>query len=465
MISAYDFFKNDYVDQASYDNLRKISSAVDGLKNSNRKVVHTVLDKNIKELLKVQQLAAKASEYTDYLHGSMDGVIVTLGQDFMNTNQLPILMKKGNFGTRAIQEASASRYIFAKGSPLLWDIFKKEDRPILLHQTFEGEDIEPRFFVPVIPMLLVNGSRGVSSGFSQLVGQRSLDAIFKALVSYLTGASKDFKTFDAEPLYLNGFRGIIERDLSSPGVFKWLISGVLEIKDRKTVRILELPDGAKLMPYIQFLEDLKEAKKIKDFKDLSDGDVFQFDIIFNPKDLEKHTPESLKKLLKLETSITENFTSLGADNKIKEFKKPSEIFEYYTKIKLKYLGYRKANLLELLGNEIAKKSEHYRFLRMVIMGEIRVSRVPMDTLTRQLKELDFNDIPSLMAIPVSKMTTDQMEKLAKEINAATAEYKTLEATSVEVLWLEDIKGLHRAIKDETRKYIKKNTKEKKDLYK
>src|SRR6056300_196271 len=95
-----EFFNNDYVDQASYDNLRKIASLVDGQKNASRKILYTVLEKNIKEKVKVSQLGSKVAEYAEYLHGSLDGVVVNLAQDFTGTNNIPLLQKKGNFGTR-----------------------------------------------------------------------------------------------------------------------------------------------------------------------------------------------------------------------------------------------------------------------------------------------------------------------------------------------------------------------------
>jgi DNA gyrase/topoisomerase IV subunit A len=73
-----EFFKSDYVDQASYDNLRKIASLVDGQKNAARKIIYTILQKNIKEKIKVSQLGSKVAEFAEYLHGNMDGVIVNL---------------------------------------------------------------------------------------------------------------------------------------------------------------------------------------------------------------------------------------------------------------------------------------------------------------------------------------------------------------------------------------------------
>ena len=117
MQSVQNFLDTRLVNYASYDNLRKIASCIDGLKNASRKVMYTVMEKNIKENTKVLQLANKSAEFADYLHGDLSGVCVTLGQDFCGTNNIALLKKSGNFGTRSIHEASAPRYIFAKAIP------------------------------------------------------------------------------------------------------------------------------------------------------------------------------------------------------------------------------------------------------------------------------------------------------------------------------------------------------------
>ena len=91
-IKIQDLLNKQLVNYASYDNIRKIGSAIDGLKNASRKVIFTVLEKKIKEKTKVLQLSNKCAEYADYLHGSLDGVVVTLAQDFAGTNNIPLLI-------------------------------------------------------------------------------------------------------------------------------------------------------------------------------------------------------------------------------------------------------------------------------------------------------------------------------------------------------------------------------------
>ena len=176
-----EFFNTDYVNYSSYDNLRKIASLLDGQKNAARKILYTILAKNIKEKIKVSQLGSKVAEFAEYLHGNMDNVIVNLAQDYTGTNNLPLLQKKGNFGTRFAQEASASRYIFTYGSDNLFKLFNKDDIEILTKQYFEGQEIEPMFYVPNLPILVINGSEDVSSGFAQKILPRSVNDVKRNL--------------------------------------------------------------------------------------------------------------------------------------------------------------------------------------------------------------------------------------------------------------------------------------------
>lgn len=435
-VEVTQFFKVDYVDQASYDNLRKIASAIDGLKNSNRKVIHTVLDKNLNDLLKVQQLSAKAAEYTDYLHGSLDGVIVTLGQDYCGSNQVPLLTKKGNFGTRAIPEASAARYIFAKASPSLPVLFNKEDRDILIHQEFEGEAIEPRFFVPTLPVLLINGNRGVSSGFSQLILGRNINQIRNAIALRLAGKVEDFSVIDDTVPYIKGFKGEIIRDKDAEG-FRWEIRGDF-VSAGKKVTILELPIETNLMKYVQFLEDLKEKKLIKDFKDECDGDNFKFVLTFK----EAPNPAQLWDMLKLKSYITENFTSLGADNKIKEFKKPSEILEHYYQTKMEYMQNRKDLLLSRINDKLSMKSATVAFLQKVVDGELDLRKLTTAELVEIFEKEGYpkgDNFKYLLNIAISSITVDRIAKIREELQELENEAKVLAETSVAALWAKDIK--------------------------
>ncbi len=272
-----EFFNSEYINWASYDNLRKIASLVDGQKNAARKVLWFIQQKNQKQEIKVSQLDSKVAEATEYLHGSMEGVIVNLAQDYTGTNNINLLYPEGNFGTRLVPEASASRYIYTYGTKEFFEMFNKEDTNILEHQNFEGHQIEPKFLLPKLPLLLINGSEGISSGFAQKILPRNPKEIEKYIKYYLTHPEAPVKPFKNKP-WFRGFKGEVH-----PGEEKnqWIIEGAFEVKDT-TVTITELPIGYSLKSYKKVLDKIEDEKKIQSYKDYSQED-FHFVIKMDRK--------------------------------------------------------------------------------------------------------------------------------------------------------------------------------------
>jgi len=248
-----EFYNTDYVDYSSYDNLRKIASLVDGQKNAARKIVYTVLENKINKKIKVSQLGSKVAEYAEYLHGSLENVVVNMAKDYAGTNNLPLLQKKGNFGTRFTPEASAPRYIYTYGTDEFFELFKPEDNDILKHQTFEGNKIEPMFYVPTLPLLMINGSEGVSSGFAQKILPRSVETV----IDYIKAKINNEETPALIP-HFNDFRGNIEKGEHK----QWIINGIVEKKNANTVVISELPVGYLMHSKIKARFNLMQISQI-----------------------------------------------------------------------------------------------------------------------------------------------------------------------------------------------------------
>lgn len=443
-INLVHFFDNDYVDQASYDNLRKIASCIDGLKNASRKVIYTILDKKIYEPTKVSQLSAKAAEYADYLHGSLDGVVVTLAQDFLGSNQLPLLKKKGNFGTRAIQEPSAPRYIFASGADRLKSLFNELDKPNLIKQTFEGANIEPMFYVPDLPVLLINGNKGVSSGFAQNILPRPLKEIEKIIKDFCKQQSADdLNKINKVKPFVGDFNGSVERDLEDPEKFKWLFTVNFEIDEKKSqIKLMDMPYGENLRGYLQTLDKLEDEKKIKSYEDCSNGDNFEFLIKFQKGSMPK-SKAGIIKLLKLQTSVTENFTCIDEENKILEAQNPAEILGRYVRTKLHFLRLRKELMLQNLESRIGKLQSQMRFIEAVIAGELDFKKTDSAKLTewfsKQKLFVSEGDSHSgfgyLHRLPMGKMSSDEVNKLQAEIYASKAELEEVQAKSIFELWV------------------------------
>jgi DNA topoisomerase-2 len=432
-ISIKDLLNGQLVNYASYDNIRKIGSAIDGLKNAARKVIFTVHEKKIKDKTKVLQLSNKCAEYADYLHGSLDGVVVTLGQDFAGTNNIPLIQKFGNFGTRCIQEASAPRYIFARGSDALFELFKYEDDEILDQQFFEGSRIEPKFYVPTLPMLLVNGSEGVSSGFAQKILPRNPEKLKQYILEKLSG--KEPSTELLNP-WIKNFNGSFEQG-EEPN--KWIVKGKIEHVKGNEYLISEIPFTYDLKSYVKVLDDLSDKKNIIRYSNESDGEnTLKFRVTL-PRGIDT-SEDALLERLKLLKPISENYTSIDDNLKVREFKNSKEIIDFYIDIKLKYLNKRKIFLIEKINTELSILKMKSKFLNEYISGSIKIQNVSKSEIEKQL--VDYLKVDGsynyLIGMPIYSLTSEKLEELEKTIAQTEKTLSKTQKTSIEKMWSSEL---------------------------
>lgn len=437
------FFQNEYVDYGSYDNLRKIASIMDGQKNASRKILYTVIEKNIKDGIKVSQLGSKASEFTEYLHGNLDGVIVNMAQNFVGTNNHPILVRQGNFGTRFIPEASASRYIYTHKEKHVDYIFKKDDLPLLEKQYFEGSEIEPRYFVPTIPMLLVNGSEGISTGFAQKILPRNS----KDIVSLLKAKLKGKKSRATLIPHFNGFNGTVEQGESDA---QWLIKGTINRKSITKVEITEIPYGISLKDYLNILDDLEDKALIKKYSDKSENDLFLFEVQFDSKVLALMSDDDVLQKLKLIKKVTENYTCMSEENKIVVYDNATSVFEHYYKVKLDFMDRRKTNLIEKLNKDIKVNASKYIFIKSIVDGVIVVNNKKKEDIITQLETVDKiiqqeDSYDYLLRMPVYSLTNEKMAELKNTIIAMKKTLEEVKETLIEDMWLKDLEELEKVL--------------------
>ena len=170
------FIDKELIHFSNADNVRSIPSAVDGLKPGQRKILFACFKRGksmIKNEIKVAQLAGYVAEHSAYHHGetSLAGTIVGMAQTFVGSNNIALLHPAGQFGTRLLggKDAASPRYIFTKLPVLTRLIFHPADDALLEYQEDDGQAIEPKHYVPILPMVLVNGAEGIGTGWSSSV--------------------------------------------------------------------------------------------------------------------------------------------------------------------------------------------------------------------------------------------------------------------------------------------------------
>lgn len=444
MKTISNFFNEDYITFASYDNMRKIASICDGLKISQRKILYTILKNNINnenKEIKVEQLSAKASEQTSYLHGaaSLNGVAVGLAQKFVGSNNINLLEPDGNFGTRFIRESSAPRYIYTYLSDIAKYIFKKEDESVLEQQTFEGQNIEPRVYYPIIPMILVNGTDGLSVGFSSYIAPRDPKQIIEWLEYKLKG-----KPYKKQLLpYFKNYDGTIIKEED-----KYISKGRFQKVTAAKLIINEIPIKYNLKQYINILDSLCDKDIIKSYKDLSDNDKFNFEIRVKLDFFDGKTEDDILKALKLTESITDNFVLLDKNGKIKEYNNIEEILEEFYQARYNIYIKRKQFQLKQIKEEIIYNNNKKIFLEYVLNNTINI-KDSINNIKNKLEELKLqkinNSFDYLLDMKISSLTKDKLDELRYKIQILNNVEKVLQNTTIEEMWLEELKELKKKL--------------------
>jgi DNA topoisomerase II len=436
-----DFYKDEFVDFASYSTIRMIGSAIDGMKNVHRKIFYTVLDKNIKNDIKLTQLNSKCAEYAEYLHGDMTSSIANLAQNFAGSNNLPMLAAEGNFGDRFTNEPSAGRYIYTYGLPILFNIIDKKDDPILIEQHFEGAQIEPRFYLPSLPMLLVNGSNGIASGYKQSILPRDPKAIMKYLKGRLNGTITK-KKLEIAP-YFEGFNGTVEKG-ELPN--QWMICGTFKKVNTSTIEVTEIPVGIELAKYIKILHGLKDAGKIVSFKDNSNKNVFNFTIKYNRTSLAKLSDDQIMNQLKLIKKESELYNAVDENMNVRTFKNIHEIMDYYIDVKMRYMTQRKQALIDEMNKNIPEDISRYTFIKMIVTDKLVINKRATDVIIKDLDKADkiikINDSYNyLLNMSIQSLTKEKMKALEEIIKEKKAKLKLIKGTSESDMWIDDLSNI------------------------
>lgn len=439
-----EFLSNEYKEFAMYSiEGRAIPSIIDGFKPSQRKIIHVssqVWKNGNEKTLKVFQLSGKVASDCFYHHGdqSLSNAIINMAQKFKNN--APLLEEDGQFGSLRSPQAGAPRYIGTKLSENFGLIYK--DFELLYYKEEEGEKIEPRFFLPIIPTVLLNGSSGIAVGFASNILNRDIKDLIDACVKILNG-----KNIGEIKPSLNGFTGEFIQDKENNK--RWIIRGKFTRANTSTVKISELPPSMTYEKYEELLDKLVDDKVIVSYDD-NCKDNIDYTIKFTRADLDKLNDEKLIKLLKLEESATEIYSTLDENGKLKIFDCTSDIIRYFVEFRLGYYHKRKKFLLNKLNHELKILSNRGRFIKAIIDGKLKVNNVPKIIIIKGIESIGLDKIDDsydyLLKIPIYSLTKEVYEKIKEDFLAKKEEIKILEATDPKDMYLLDLTELKKKFK-------------------
>jgi len=439
-----DFLSDEYKEFAMYSiEGRAMPSVIDGFKPTQRKVIHIsnqIWKTGNEKTLKVFQLAGKVASDAFYHHGnaSLENSIVTMAQKFKNN--APLLEEDGQYGSLRSPQPGAPRYIGTKLNENFKLLYKDFD--LLNYKEEEGETIEPEFFLPIIPTVLLNGSSGIAVGFASNVLNRNVDQLIDSCVKLLDGKSiKSIKPSFAE------FSGEFIQDLENPK--RWIIRGSFERVNTSTVRITELPPSMTYEKYEEHLDKICDNKDIVSYDD-NCRDNIDYTIKFNRTTLSELDDDQLRKLLKLEESSTEIFSTLDEFGKLKIFETGEEIVEYFVNFRLKYYHKRKDFLLDKLNRELKILSNRGRFIKSILDEKLKINNVVKLEIINQIEKLGLEKIDDsydyLLRMPIYSLTKELFDKLKADFISKKEEIKILEETDPKDMYREDLAELKKKFK-------------------
>ena len=368
-ITYIEFINREMIHFSKYDCDRSIPNLMDGLKTSLRKVLYTGCKRNLKQEIKVAQFSGSVSEISCYHHGeqSLNGAIVGMAQNYVGSNNINLLEPKGQFGTRLQggADSASERYIYTNLNPLTRYIYNEADDAVLDYLDDDGISVEPIYYAPIIPMILVNGSKGIGTGFStDVMCYNPLH-----IIDYINSVLNNRVELPSIQPYYEGFKGTIE--LATPT--KYLIKGTYDIISSKQVRITELPIGVWTDNYKQDLENMidknntKAADKkgkagkgknvITDYVDMSTDTVVDITVTFTPGVINslvaKETEygcNALEKQLKLYTTkTTTNMHMFDEQEKLKKFNNITDIIRHYIGVRKNVYVKRKQYMIDAVA--------------------------------------------------------------------------------------------------------------------
>ena len=442
---AQDFFDKEYLGYAKYvvEN-RAIPSLVDGFKPSQRKIAyasHKLWKTGKEKPMKVFQLGGQAAAISFFHHGSLDGTIIGMTQDFKNS--MPIFQGVGQFGSLRSPEPGAARYIGVKFNENFRLLYK--DFELTTPKYEEGQEIEPSFFLPIVPTVLLNGGSGIAVGFATNILNRSAIDIIDACIKYLSG-----RKIDRLVPWVKGFSGVVTPVPDTPR--SWIFHGDAEVKNTTTVIVKEIPPSWTYEKYEAHLDKLQEKGIITSYDDES-SDQVRYTVKFTRAALKEIiAKKKLITLLKLQERQTENITTLDENGELKIFERAEDSLPYFVNHRLSFYEKRKEFLLNRIANELSVMHNKVMFIKAIIDKKLEIRNKKRSEIEAKIEKLGIVKINRsyryLLDMPVHSLTKEKWEELQKKMSSMEKEKEKIEKTSAKDFYKNDLKDLkHKVAED------------------
>ena len=450
-ISYEEFVNRELIHFSKHDCERSIPNLVDGLKPSTRKILYAAFKRKLSKEIKVAQLAGYVSEHAAYHHGeaSLKGAIINMAQEFTGSNNINALLPNGQFGTRLRggKDAASDRYIFTQLNPIASILYPAADIPVLNHLEDDGQSVEPEFYAPIIPMVLVNGGKGIGTGYSY----EGLCYSPSQIVQYLRWKLAEGAAGGAPAIepYYEGFKGTITAMAGG----RHLIRGCYKVEGNNTVRITELPIGVWTTDYKAYLEKMLDNKKkpiLERYRDLSTSSEVDITLTLKNGVLHKlmtttldYGCSKLEKLFKLYTTKTTNNMHLfDSEQQLHKYDTVESIIDAYYPVRYKLFEKRRANQLKQLANQMTVARNKANYIHEICQGSLDLRRKRRGEIVAILEARGYDRVAEsynyLLKMPGDSVLEENEQKLRRELEELRQAIRVLKAKRVEDIWGEEL---------------------------
>ena len=468
-----DFINKELIQFSYNDNIRSIPCLCDGFKPGQRKILFSCFKRNLRSEIKVAQLSGYVAEHSAYHHGeiSLSQTIIGMAQTFVGSNNINLLQPIGQFGSRNMggKDAASARYIYTNLSKLTRKVFVESDDHLYDYIKDDGQTVEPKWYLPIIPMVLVNGAEGIGTGWSTNIPCYNPKEIAEVIKKKLMG---DEEAFPELIPWFRGFKGEITQKEKSGN---YNICGKYKKLGDEVIEISELPIGKWTRDYKTFLESKWEGSNeeeaiIDDIKEFHQGEHVDFVIKLKEgklQEIEKN--EGIEKFFKLTSNIaTSNMVLFDEHGKLKKYTSIYEILQEFYEIRLRYYGERKKYLISQKNRDLDLLQNKLRFITEILNDTLKLKHSRKEDILNELqrkgyksykaltkvqstklevlKEEEHNaeedetlkDYNYLLSMPIWSLSYEKVENLKQDVKTKEVELEIIQAKSPEDFWIEDL---------------------------
>ncbi len=427
--------KNEWLSFAMYTvESRAIPNMIDGLKPVQRFYLYSSILNSKRDFKKVSAVAGIISDY-GYNHGEASAA--GAGQLMAATwnNNVCLVEGRGSFGTRLVQDAGAARYVYTR----LHDNFDKYISDVDLAPAHEDPEHEPpSFYLPVIPLVLANGTKGIATGFATNILPRSVNDLSASVREYLLSGNITKRL----PVSFPDFIGRVDYD-SVEG--RHVVYGKYHKKTKTQMMITEVPYGFDRESYVKILDKLEDEGDIVSYEDQCDKDGFNFEIKLKQNTSANWNDTKIISKFKLSKPLTENLTVIDQDGKLREYDDERQLIKDFVDYRLGILQQRIEKRKEEANEAVRWLNVKMEFIQSVLDDNIVFKNRKKKDVTDQILNVTSalpEDADRLLRINIMSLTDEMVRELTKEIRSAQAELKFWTKTTPQLQFESDLEGIN-----------------------